>query len=157
MYTMRVDATTNLLSVECRERLTTEEALRAVSQAFALAEAGNIRGLLWDLSQLRRGPGGLLVVAAAVACRYQTGMRIALVGSGIQLELARRFIRFSGLRTGLRSFDSEGQAHRWLSPVLARPETRLSHTELRHAREMVATGTRQSRSTQVRQQAPPAA
>lgn len=157
MYTMRVDATTNLLSVECRGRLTTEEALRAVSQAFTLAEAGNIRGMLWDLSQLRRGPGSLLVVAATLSCRYQPSMRIAFAATGIKLDLARRLIRFSGLRSGLRAFESEREASRWLSPVLARPETRLSDTELRHARELVGSGIRQSRPAPAREKAPPAA
>lgn len=156
MYTMRVDAERRLLSVECRGRLTTEEALRAVSQAFTLAEAGNIRGVICDLAGVHRGPGGLLIVAAAFASRFQPSMRVAFVGSGARLDIARRFIRFSGVRNGLRAFGEAGEASAWLNPVLRRPKPRLSTTELRHAQEMVG-AVQGAIGAGVRRQAPPAA
>lgn len=137
MYTMRVDPARQLLTVEMRGRLSTEEALRAVSQGFTLAEASRINGILCDVNGLVRGPGGLLIVAAALAARFHPTTRMAVVGNSAQLNVTRRLIRFSGVRNGLRTFDSTAEAEGWLAPVLARPQRRLSGTALRHAASLL--------------------
>ncbi len=141
MYIMRVDPARRLLSVEMRGRLTTEEALRAVSQGFTLAEASRIRGIYCDVERLNRGPGGMLVVSAALASRFVSGMRMAFVGTSPQMDVARRLIRFSGVRGGLATFDTEAEAEEWLAPALAQPGRRLTGTALRHAETLLA-GTR---------------
>ncbi|MGE5594497.1 MAG: hypothetical protein ACM3S1_00520, partial [Hyphomicrobiales bacterium] len=106
MYAIRVDDQRKLLRLELSGRVTTDEALRAVSQAYALAEAGAILGVLCDLTPLDRGPAGLLLVAAAVAAGYREGMRLAFVGGEHQARAAERVVRFSGLREGAGCFDT---------------------------------------------------
>jgi hypothetical protein len=135
---MRVDPTRQLLSVDVRGRLTTEEALRAVSQGFTLAEASRIRGIFCDLSGLNRGPGGMLIVSAALASRFHPDMRMAFIGNSAQLNVARRLIRFSGVRSGLATFDTVAEADEWLAPALAQPKRRLTGTALRHAERLLA-------------------
>jgi hypothetical protein len=56
MYSIRVDAESNQLLVALSGRVTTAEALRAVSQAFTLAEAGHILAIRCDTAGLQRGP-----------------------------------------------------------------------------------------------------
>ena len=153
MYTMRVDPNRELLSVEVRGRLTTEEALRAVSQGFTLAEAGRIRGIFCDLAGLNRGPGGMLIVSAALASRFRPDMRMAFVGNATQLHVARRLIRFSGVRSGLATFDTVAEADEWLAPALAQPKRRLTGTALRHAERLRAA----SRTIDDEEEATPAA
>ncbi|MCC7365422.1 MAG: hypothetical protein IT303_13735 [Dehalococcoidia bacterium] len=132
MYAIRVDESRKLLRVELSGRLTTDEALRAVSQSITLAEASNIRAVVCDLSQLYRGPGGLLLVSAAIAAGFRPGMRLALVGRKAHLRAAARVLRFSGLRQGTATFEAPDEAERWLGPAM-RPPARISQTELRHA------------------------
>ncbi|MBI2767481.1 MAG: hypothetical protein HYX53_16420 [Chloroflexi bacterium] len=135
MYSIRVDSVRNLLVVELTGRVTTAEALRAVSQGFTLAEAGSIWAISCDLTAVRRGPGGMLVVAAAVASRLREGMQVALIG-GRQRAFAERLMRFSGAPDALHAFDDAAAAQAWLTPLLRKPP-RISETERRHASTIV--------------------
>ncbi len=123
--------------MEVSGRLATTEALRAVSQAFALAEASGIRAAICDARELLRGPGGLLVVAAAVAVRYQRGMRLALVGSEYHQRIGERLINFSGIGIGFRFCESMEEADAWVEPTARRVGPMATSTELRHTEEML--------------------
>lgn len=132
MYSIRVDAESNQLLVALSGRVTTAEALRAVSQAFTLAEAGHILAIRCDTAGLQRGPGGTVLVAAAIAARYRDGMRLSIVGDGVRRRLAERIARFSRIPAeGILAVDTVAEAQAWLQPVLRRAP-RLSGTELRH-------------------------
>lgn len=124
----------NLLEAELSGRLTTPEVLRAVSQAFTLAEADAVTRAVCDVRGVERGPGNLLLVAAALSSRYQEGMRIAIVSLPEQVALAQRFARYSGRRDGLGTFTTLEAATRWLDSGEAPP--RLSSTEQRHLTEL---------------------
>jgi len=138
MYSLREDGARKLLLIELSERLTTEEALRAMSQAFMLTEASKLRGVRCDVTRITRGPGGLLMVAASLAARYRPALRIAFLGDPGQRPFITRLIRFSGVRENLRSFESSAEADTWLAAVLAQPQKRLSSTARRHAETMLA-------------------
>ena len=135
MYAIRVETSTQRLVVTLSERLSTEEALRAVSQTFALAEAGNLTTIWCDLQSLERGPANLVVVAAALSARYQEGMRIAFIARAEQVRLLQRLVRFSGIRQGVNGFLEAAQAEAWLS-LPARNNAILSSTGRRHARDL---------------------
>ncbi len=132
MYSIRVEPETNQLLVILTGRVSTAEALRAASQAFTLADAGRISAITCDTTSLRRGPGGLLLVATALAAGYRDGMRIALIGEGTRRRLGERFVRYSRIPAeGIATFENDAEARAWLAPVLRRAP-RLSGTELRH-------------------------
>lgn len=133
MYAIRVDDERKLLRVELSGRVTTDEALRAVSQAYTLAEAGGIRAMLCDLGALRRGPGSLLVVAAALAGGYSDGLRVALVGARDRSRMLERLVRFSGIGAGIGAFSTIEDAGAWLRPVLR--EVRPARRPLRDEAE----------------------
>lgn len=135
MYSIRVDPARPTMRIDLSGRLTTDEALRALSQAFALAEAGNIAIVFCDLRDLDRGPGNLLPLAAALNASYQAPLRIAFAGGSHQLPLARRFTKFTGLPGSVRCFATETEAIDWLAT--RRTSERLSSTERRHAEEML--------------------
>jgi hypothetical protein len=137
MYAIRVDASRHILNIDLSDRLTTAEALRAVSQAFALADASALPAAICDIRNLRRGPGGLLVVAAAISFRLQPGMRIALVGTAGQEPLVERVIRYTGLTTALQFVESPMEAEAFVEPLLRRGSALLGSTELRHAEELL--------------------
>ncbi len=138
MYSLREDAASRLLLIELSERLTTDEALRAMSQAFMLTEASKIRGVRCDVTRITRGPGGLLMVAAALASRYRPALRIAFLGDAGQLPFITRLIRFSGVRENLRAFESATEVDSWLAVAVAEPRKRLSITARRHLDTMLA-------------------
>jgi hypothetical protein len=139
MYAIRVEAARQVISITLTDRVQTAEALRAVSQLFTLAEASDIKSVLCDVGQVQRGPGGLLVAAAALSARFTPGMRMAVVGRGVQLRIARRFVRFSGVRSGIELFESMPEAEVWLA-TSARRTRGVSSTERRHAEELLRTG-----------------
>lgn len=128
MYTIRAQHG-EMLDTELCGRLTTAEALRAVSQSFELAEAGGITRAVCDVRGVERGPGNLLLVAAAFASRYQRGMRVALVSRPEQFGLVQRFARYAGGRAGVGAFVTREAAADWLDSEDVAP--RLSSTELR--------------------------
>lgn len=146
MYAIRVDSERHVLLISVGQRLNTEETLRAISQAFTLADAVGIRAICCDVSALERGPGGALAVAAALACRYEPPMRIAVIGGPWQARSARRLIRFSGIRGGMRFFVETMSAERWLAPAMIRRRLRLSLTEERHLREAMPASTNGERT-----------
>ncbi len=149
MYTIHVDSRRALLQVELSGRLTTGEALRALSQAMALAEATPVRGALVDLSEVDRGPGGLLMLAAVFSARYRPPLRVAFVGRPAQAPLVVRFINFTGRQLNLGFFGPADQPEEWVleAPALPGrpPRKRLSGTAERHARTLLgANGAGQS-------------
>ncbi len=137
MYTIREDGVKKLLILEVSGGMRTEEALRAISQSFTLAEASGIRAIRCDILNLTKGPAGLLMLAASVALRHQTGMRVAIMGTERQLKIATRLTTFSGLRDGMKAFDSNLEADTWLRPALASSVAKISSTARRHAEAML--------------------
>jgi hypothetical protein len=129
MYSIRAQHG-RLLDVELSGRLTTTEALRAVSQSFALAEADGIRRAVCDVRDVERGPGNLLLVAAIFASRYQPGMRVAVISRPEQFGMVQRFTRYAGARAGVAAFVTPEAAADWLDSDDVAP--RLSSGELRH-------------------------
>lgn len=152
MYAIRVDENRKLLRVELSGWLTTDEALRAVSQSVTLAEASDIAAIMCDMTQLERGPAGVLLVGAAITTGLGPGMRLALVGRRPHLRAAARVLRFAGLRQGAATFEGIPDAERWLAPVLRQP-SRLSQTELRHA-EALGLAPRSGAQSAARQRRP---
>jgi hypothetical protein len=136
MYSIRVDSQHERLLLAFSDGLNTNEALRAVSQGFAMAEAGRLTDVLCDLTGITRGPSNLLVVAASFASHYNEGTRIALVVSQEQVRWVQRFVRFSGIRQGVNAFLETAQAEAWLSMPARRQQAVLSTTGQRHLREM---------------------
>lgn len=114
--------------------VSTGEALRAASQAFALAEAGHLDRAICDLRGVERGPEGLQVVRAACAGRIPPGARVALVAGPAQRRLARWLARMGGRHGAVAEFPSREEAEEWLGQE--QPRIRLSSTELRHLREL---------------------
>ena len=77
MYTIREDSVKKLLTVEVSGKVRNEEALRAISQAFALADASEIRAIRCEITDLRKGPAGLMTLAATLTLHHRPGMRLA--------------------------------------------------------------------------------
>lgn len=137
MYSIRVDPQHERLVLVFSDGLNTNEALRAVSQGFALAEAGGLTDILCDLRDVVRGPSNLLVVAASLASHFSEGTRIALVVGEEQVRLVQRFVRFSGVARGINAFLEPAQAEAWLSMPTRRHQAVLSTTGQRHLRDLV--------------------
>src|SRR6185295_10850251 len=106
----RADSHHDRLVLAFSDGLNTNEALRAVSQGFALAEAGGVTDIFCDLREVVRGPSNLLVVAAALASHFSDGTRIALVVGEEQVRWVQRFVRFSGVARGINAFLDPAQA-----------------------------------------------
>jgi hypothetical protein len=136
MYAIRVDAGQGLLRVEVSGRLVTAEALRAMSQAFTLAEASGLKSAFCDVRELDRGPAGTMVIAASLSVLFQPGTRIAFIARSEQLSFLARLVRFSGIRRGIRSFTSESEALVWLIPAV-RAAREPSSTAGRHAKHVL--------------------
>lgn len=130
MYLMRVDASGELLRIECSGDVTTAEAVRAVSQAAALAEAGNIWAMAADLTRVERGPAGAMVLAAAMAAAHREGLRVAWIAGPAGRATIERVTRFAGLKHACRIFDSEPAAATWLGVARERAS---AHPPLRVA------------------------
>ncbi len=137
MYAIRVDSGQGLLRVEISGKLVTDEALRALSQAFTLAEASDLKAAFCDLRELGRGPAGTMLLAASLAVRFQTGFRIAFVARSEQLPFLARLVRASGIRRGVRSFTVESEGLAWLLAP-ARAARTPSSTVGRHAQHVLA-------------------
>ena len=118
MYTIRVDTAAEMLRADASGRIDTEEALRAISQAFALADAGLLARILCDVREVERGPN-LATVSAALATRCRGGLRIALLIRTEQRAIARKLMRLAGSPPGLRVFESAPGASSWLIPGTA--------------------------------------
>lgn len=141
MFTIRADASQRMLRLDFAGRIVTGEALRALSQAFSMAEASHITAVQCDVSEIERGPAGLLMLAAVFSSRWHEPMRVAFVGRPVQAPFVRRFINFSGRSHAMGFFVASELPQDWLlgdlpAPVPSRPP-RLSATARRHARELL--------------------
>jgi hypothetical protein len=129
MYAIRVRPGGEVLEAAFEGRVLTEEALRAVSQGFVLAEAGNISRALVDVTALGGGPEGLMLLAATFGLRVAPGQRVAVLCRPEQLRGARQFARFTGANATLGVFTRPEDAEEWLAGGHSQ---RLSHTTRRH-------------------------
>jgi len=129
MYALRIRAGGVVLDAEFSGRVSTEEALRAVSQGFALAEAGNIERSLCDLRGIEEGPESLSIIAAAFSTRLMAGQRVALLVHEAQLPTVRRFGTFTHVGGGLGAFSRASDAEEWLAKG---PSMQVSTTLRRH-------------------------
>lgn len=120
VYTIVSERGRARITIELSGRVTTAEALRAVSQAAAMARADDLDRFLCDLRGVERGPGGLIEVAAAMAVHYRPGMRIAFVTGDRQGAIVRRLIRLAGSPTGMHVAGTRQSATRWLQSRRAR-------------------------------------
>lgn len=140
MYTIRVDSSQRLLRLAMSGRVTTRDALRALSQAMTLAEVAEVTACRCDLVEVERGPAGLLVLAAAFSARYEPPMRVAFVGSHPQARIVERFMNFTGRQHALGFFLPVEDPDAWLREAPEPPFTarrRLSPTAELHARSLL--------------------
>lgn len=140
MFTIRADASQRMLRLDLSGRVVTREALRALSQAFSMAETSRITAIQCDVTEIERGPARLLMLAAVFSVRWHEPMRIAFVGRPVQAPFVRRFINFSGRSHAMGFFVPSELPQDWLlgglPPPPARPP-RLSGTARRHARQLL--------------------
>lgn len=130
MYSIRVRAGGEVLEAVFSGEVTTSEALRAVSHAYSLAEAGGISRALCDLRSVETGPlPSISVIAASFATRFSPGERVAMLCTEEQLNHARQFARFARMGEELGVFTRLGDAEEWLASQAYR---RLSRTALQH-------------------------
>lgn len=130
MYAIRARADERLIEVVANGQMAPEEALRAVSQAFALAEAGGISRGLCDLSALDRGSRGIVVLGAAFASRFQPAQRVAVVCAPRQRSFCRRLARLSHFEDNFGLFTRADDARAWLAGAQRRSQ--LPETSRRH-------------------------
>lgn len=137
MYSIQDDATTGLLRISLSGRVPTAEAARAVSQAFALAEAGGRQRLLCDLRDVTRGPEEPAVLVSQVRARADANLRFAFVGNGKQLRMARKLAQEAGISLQSGVFTRLEDATAWLAGGAQRKYNRMSGTERRHAEHLL--------------------
>ncbi len=130
MYAIRVRVDEARVEVTASGPVGPEEALRAVAQAFALAEAGEIARATCDLTGVEGGSSGIIVLGAAFASRFQPTQLLAVICSPRQLALCRRLARLSALRDNVGIFTRESDAVAWL--LAPRGARALSVTARRH-------------------------
>ncbi len=140
MYVIRVRAEDGLLGVSFSGRVSPEEALRAVSQAFALAEAGGIARCICDLRDAEHQPGILAVLGAMLAARILPGQRVAVICAPDQLSYCRRLARLGGFDERLGTFTRDEDATEWLQCA---SQWRLAGPALRHFQPLVRAGVTQ--------------
>lgn len=139
MYAIRVDSERQALLVSVSGRLTTAEAQRAVLQTCALAEAVRLNAVCCDVTELERGPGNILPVAALIALRFRPEMRVSFVGQAYHARALRRLISFTGIRGALRVFGTTMAAESWLLPE-THAASATEHRRLRESRVVPPTG-----------------
>lgn len=130
MYAIRVQVEEGRLDVRASGLVAPEEALRAVSQAFVLAEAGGITRATCDLTAVEGGGSSIVVLGAAFASRVQPSQRVAVLCTKRQIAFCRRLARLSGFGDNLGLFTREQDAVAWLGSV-RRPQG-ISGTARRH-------------------------
>lgn len=114
MYRIRV-TTEDVLEVALSGNVPLPEAMRAVTQAAALMEAGGIRRCTCDLRDVSGAPGGGGAIAAAVGARLPTGARVAFVVSRRQRGYTAALVRRAGLEGSTGMFDSPAKGLAWLN------------------------------------------
>jgi len=130
MYAIRVRERGDVLEVVFSGEVTTSETLRAVDQAFALAEAGEITRAICDLRNVAAGPmPSISIIAVSFATRLSPGQRVAITCSESQLAHTRQFARFARIGEELGVFTRTDDAEAWLE---AGPTRRLSRTAMHH-------------------------
>lgn len=129
MYVIRVQAEDGILGVAFSGSVAPDEGLRAVSHAFALAEASEIRRCLCDIRDLHHGTGSLVVLGAALGAHSRPGQRVGLVCANNQISYCRRLARLAGFDQRLGTFTREEDAIEWLSSVSS---NRINATAIRH-------------------------
>lgn len=151
MYALRVRADGDVLEAVFTGSVTTEEVLRAVSQAFVLAEASNVTRAMCDLREVADGlpHHSLSVIAASFTSRLQTGQRIAMLCTPEQLRVARRFAKFARIGEELGVFTRESDAQEWAGGAAT---ARVSETMLRHMRAIMEDAGTASEQPQERRQ-----
>lgn len=130
MYAIRVRAVDGLIEATFSGHLSPEEALRAVAQAFTLAEAGDITLGIGDLTGIGRQSSSIVVLGAAFAAKFKDTQRLAVVCSTEQLAFCRRLARLSSFDGRLGIFTREADATQWLATSV--PSGRISSTAQRH-------------------------
>lgn len=133
MYQIRVRPGSDALEATFSEELTARESLRAISQAFALANAGAVARALCDIRGVSSGPPveALAPIAASLRARLGTGQRVALLCWPAQLALVRRFARAASGGCEVGVFTRDEDARQWLESAAGQ---RLSTTAMRHLR-----------------------
>lgn len=150
MYAIRVEPQNHRLHVVLSGRVTTEEALRALSQSALLLDTDGLSEILCDITEIDRGPGRLLTIASSLALRMPATARMALITGPQQERITRRILRFSGAGNRARCFSDEDHAMGWLEErqVIAKPVTpEARHVEF--ARSSVSTAPLRRKTEQV--------
>ncbi|GAB4323270.1 MAG: hypothetical protein Kow0010_04560 [Dehalococcoidia bacterium] len=124
MYTIVSERRRARITIELSGRVSTAEALRATSQAAAMARADDLDRFLCDLRAVERGPGGLVEVAAAIAVHLRPGMRVAFVACDRQRPVVRRLVRFCGSPMAMYVAETRQAATRWLQSRRSRRPVR---------------------------------
>jgi len=137
VYQIRVPVDAPAIEVTLTGCVPAGEALRAISQAGALASAGGLGRALCDLRGVQQGPerDAFPVIEAALRDALQPGRRAALLCRDEQLGLLRRLVRGAGGEIGV--FTRVDDARSWLA---GRPVQRLSGAARRHLEAAPAPG-----------------
>lgn len=147
VYVLQDDAATETVRIELSGIVTSAEAIRLVSQAFAFAEAGGRSRVLCNLSGVLRGPGEIDALAAMLRLR-PAALRIAFVGGGEQLKAAVKLAQMAGLERWAGAFSNNADADAWLS-LPSSEQSALSETAKRHLRKYAAEGVARPRGVKV--------
>lgn len=128
MYRMRVTVE-DVLEVTLAGSVPLPEALRAVTQAAALMEAGGVRRCTCDVREISRPPEGGAAIAASLEARLPAGTRVAFVAGRRQRGYIAALVRRSGLAESMGVFDSTEKGLAWLE---GRVTTGISARKRRH-------------------------
>ena len=128
MYSIQVKASVGIVHACFTGHVAPDEALRAVAQGAALADAGAISRGLCDLSEMDAGLGSLVVLGTALKARFGPDQQLAIVCKSHQLPGLRRLVRLASFEGQLGLFTRERDAVDWLA---AEPAG-LSITAARH-------------------------
>jgi hypothetical protein len=132
MYVIRSLQPSALLHVELSGCVSTEEALRAISQAATLASVDGAVSVLCDVSAVSEAPDTLVPAAVLLGSAISPAMRVAVVSQPHQQPLIEKLMRVARVRRLVRFFQDQQSASAWLASASRR---RISETGLRHATE----------------------
>lgn len=122
MYVIRATPESTVIEARLSGVVDTSEALRAVSQAFALADAGGLARILVDIVELTANFDPV-VVATSLAIRLESAVRIALICTEEHLPGAREFAKLARGGGNFGVFTRSEDAEAWL---VSTPGHRLS-------------------------------
>jgi hypothetical protein len=135
VYIIRADADRPLLNVELSGFVSTEEALRAISQAGTLAEAGHARVIRCDIHTVQEGPDCRPLVAAALAANSRPSFAVAFVGQPEKLRSLRPLLRRLATVGRVQCFESNAAAEAFIGEVCGL-RTSLPATAQRHVDDL---------------------